>query len=243
MTHAQFQLRFRQSFAGLLWAVVPPLATLGVAALVFHSVVHVDTGKTSYAVFAMAALTPWTFFANSLMFGVPSVVGNMHLVVRLPFPRAALPLSMIGASLIDLGISAAIFVVFAYTMGNGLGLAALWFPVLVLIELALVVGIVLLASALNVFARDVRLAIPVLVQLWLFLTPVMYSLATVPGRLRFWYVANPMTGVVESFRRILVTDRSPDASVLVPAIVGAAVVLVAGTWYFSASERRFADVI
>jgi len=154
-----------------------------------------------------------------------------------------LPLSMIGASLIDLGISAAIFVVFAYTMGNGLGLAALWFPVLVLIELALVVGIVLLASALNVFARDVRLAIPVLVQLWLFLTPVMYSLATVPGRLRFWYVANPMTGVVESFRRILVTDRSPDASVLVPAIVGAAVVLVAGTWYFSASERRFADVI
>ena len=143
----------------------------------------------------------------------------------------------------DLIVSILIFVTFAYGLGDGLPLTALWFPLLLAIEIAFVIGVVLFGSALNVFARDVRLAVPLLVQLWLFLTPVMYPLSSVPTRMRAWYLLNPMTGLVESFRGILVYGLPPDLGLLSPAIVGALTVLVIGTSYFRATEPRFADVV
>ena len=239
----QFQLRYRQSFVGILWALVPPMAILGVGVVVFNKVVGVDTGGVSYPVFALAALAPWTFLANSVILGVPSVAESPHIVVRLAFPRAVLPLSMIGVSLLDLAVSIALFAVFAYGVGDGLPLTALWFPPLLLVEVVFVVGIVLLGSALNVFARDVRLAVPLLAQLWLFLTPVMYPLSSVPTGLHGWYLLNPMTGLVESFRRILVYGLPPDIGLMTPAIVGAITAFVVGSWYFRTTEPRFADVI
>jgi homopolymeric O-antigen transport system permease protein len=239
----QFHLRYRQSLVGFVWALVPPLATLGTGILVFHRVVGVDTGRTSYALFALAALVPWTFFANSVMFGVPSISEAMTMVTRLAFPRAALPLSMVGVSLLDLGVAAAIFVVFAVVTGQGLPLTSLWFPLLLLIEVVFVVGAVLLGSALNVFARDIRLAVPLLVNLWLFVTPVMYPLRSVPAEIRNLYMLNPMAGLVESFRRVLVFGQAPDVGLLLPAMVGAGVVFVFGSWYFLATQARFADVI
>lgn len=243
LVRRQFQLRYRQSLVGVAWALVPPIAILGVGILVFDQVVGVDTGKVSYAVFALAALAPWTFLASSVILGVPSVADSPHIVARFAFPRAVLPLSMIGVSLLDLAASFAIFVVFAYLLGDGLALSALWFPLLLIVEIVFVVGVVLLASALNVFARDVRLAVPLLVQLWLFITPVMYPLATVPRELRVWYLLNPMTGLVESFRRVLVYGSVPDFELLVPSVVGAVTALVVGTSYFRVTEPRFADVI
>jgi lipopolysaccharide transport system permease protein len=239
----QFQLRYRQSFVGFAWALIPPLAILGAGVLVFDKVVQVDTGDVPYVIFAMAALVPWTFFANSIQFGVPSVSEALVMITRLAFPRAALPLSMIGVSLLDLGIAIGIFLVFAFVLGDGLGVAAAWFPVLLLIEVILVVGVVLLASAINVFARDVRLAVPLLIQLWLFMSPVMYPLESVPPNLRPWYLLNPMTGLVESYRAILIYGQTPDVGLLVPAIVGSVVFFLAGVWYFGSTEPRFADVI
>jgi lipopolysaccharide transport system permease protein len=239
----QFQLRYRQSAAGVAWAVLPPLVTVGAATVVFDRVAQVNTGAVPYPLFVFAALTPWTFFASSLTFGVPSVALNYQMVTRLAFPRAALPISMIGLALVDLAIAGATFVVFVYVTGSSISLTALWFPVLLLVEMILVIGVVLLGSALNVFARDVKLAIPLLTQLWLFLTPVLYPLSEVPSGLRPWYQLNPMTGVVESFRSILVYGQPPDASVLLPSTVGAAALFLVGWWYFSAVEHRFADVI
>lgn len=237
----QYHLRYRQSFAGLGWALVPPLATLAAATLVFHEVIGVKTPPgVPYALFALSALAPWTFFANSLILGVPSVMNAHMMVTRLAFPRAILPLSTVGTSLLDLGISGMIFVVFAYMVGDGLPTTAVWFALLVLIEVVLIVGVLLLASALNVFARDVGLAVPLVVQIWFFLTPVVYPL---PTKLRGWYLANPMTGVVESFRRVLVYGQPPDFGLLITAIAGAAGVFVIGSWYFRATESRFADVI
>jgi lipopolysaccharide transport system permease protein len=242
LVRRQYYLRYRQSFAGLAWALVPPLATLGAATLVFHRVIGVET-EAPYALFALSALAPWTFFANSLMLGVPSVVNAGLLVTRLAFPRAILPLSTVGISLLDLALSGLTFVVFAYTVGDGLPITAVWFPLLVIVEMVLIVGIVLLASALNLFARDVGLAVPLVVQVWFFLTPVVYPLEQVPAALRGWYLANPMTGVVESFRRILVDGKAPDFGVLLPAVLGAAAVLFVGTWYFRGVESRLADVM
>jgi lipopolysaccharide transport system permease protein len=235
----QYHLRYRQSFAGVAWALVPPLATLGAAALVFDGVLGVET-EVPYALFALSGLAPWTFFANSLTLGVPSVVNGWLMVTRLPFPRAILPLSNVGISLVDLALAGLTFVVFAFVIGAGIPITVLWVPFLVLIEIVLIVGVLLLASALNVFARDVGLAVPLFVQVWFFLTPVVYPM---PDTLRGLYVANPMTGVVESFRRVLVLGQPPDFGLLLTAALGAVGVFVVGAWYFAATESRFADVI
>ena len=243
LVRRQYQLRYRQSFVGILWAFVPPLVTLGAATLVFDRVLGVDTGTIPYTMFAFAALAPWTFLTNGLVFGIPSVTQAGGMVSRLAFPRAVLPLSMIGTALIDLAIAVLAFVAFAYAIGEGLPLTALWFPLLLVVEVILVAGVVFLGSALNVFARDVKLVVPLLAQLWLFLTPVMYPLSAVPESLRPWYLLNPMTGLVESFRSVLLLGRAPDVGQLFPALVGAVAVFVLGAWYFAATEERFADAI
>ena len=241
----QYQLRYRQSLVGFSWAILPPLASLLVATVVFHKVIGVQSGKTGvpYTLFTLAALTPWTFFAQSVTAGVPSIVGSIQMVTRLPFPRAAIPLSMVGTSMIDLGISLIGFVVFALVTGAGLPITALWLPLILAVELVLVLGVVLLGSAINVFARDVRIAIPLLMQLWLFLTPVMYPLEQASGAVRTLYLINPMTGLVEVFRQILAYGEQPSLDLLLPATIGALAFLVVGTWYFSSTEERFADVI
>lgn len=243
LSRVQFRLRYRQSFMGLAWAVLPPLATLGVGFLVFHRVVGVPGSGSAYAAATMAALIPWTLFAHSLTLGVPSVVQAQPVVTRVPFPRAILPLSMVGTSLIDLAVACAIFVAFTFAAGNGIPATAAWFPMLLAIEIALIMGIALLGSAVNTFARDVRLMVPIVVQLWLIVTPVMYPLDAVPEDLRRFYLLNPMTGIVESFRGILVLGRGPELELLLPALGGAAIAVIVGWWYFAATEGRFADVI
>ena len=244
LVRRNYQIRYRQSLAGLVWALVPPLAALGVGTVLFGVVFRVDTGGISYPLVAMTALVPWTFFANSLTQGVPSIVGNLNMVTRLAFPRAVLPLSMVGLSLLDLGVAAVALVVLAFALGEGIAAgAALWAPLLLLLELPLAVGLVLLGSAMNVFARDVRLAVPLLVQFWLFLTPVLYPLSETPPGLRGAYLANPMTGLVVSFRRAVLFGEAPDMAVLWPTVAGAAGAFLIGWWYFSSTEPRFADVI
>jgi lipopolysaccharide transport system permease protein len=239
----QFQLRYRQSAVGVIWAVAPTIGTLFAATLVFDRVVKVDTGSVPYSLFALSALAPWTFFANSLTAGVPSVAQAQTMITRLPFPVASLPIATVGTSLIDLAASTGVFLVFLLLTRTPLPATAVWFPALVGIELVLITGLVLLGSALNVFARDIKLVVPTFTQLWLLLTPVMYPLDSVPARIRPLYLLNPMTGIVESFRATLVYGRSPDPALLAPTIIEAGFLLAAGLWYFGATRRRFADVV
>ena len=239
----QYRLRYRQSLIGVAWAVIPTLVTLGVAIIVFHKVANIGTGSVPYPLFTLSALIPWSFFASSMNGGINSISSAQPIVTRLPFPRAILPLSSLGISLIDLSVASGIYVIFTYSYGRGLPLTAVWFPLLVLIEIALVSGLVFLGSALNMFARDLRTLVPLAIQLWLFLTPVMYPLSKVPAQYHDLYLLNPMTGLAESFRRVLVYGQAPQFGLLIPAVVGAAVFLVVGTWYFSVTEARFADVI
>ncbi|MGH2792387.1 MAG: ABC transporter permease [Actinomycetota bacterium] len=243
LVRRQYQIRYRQSMVGITWAILPPIATLAAGMLVFKGIAGVDTGDKDYSVVTMAALVPWTFFATSLNSGIPSIVSNSTTLTRIPFPRAALPVGTIGISIVDFVISGAIFVFIAYTVGEGLPLTALWFPALFVVELAFILGVVLVGSAMNVFARDIKLAVPLGVQLWLFLTPVLYPLDAVPESLRAFVLANPMTGLVESFRDVLVNGAIPDLGLLWPTMAGAVGLLVIGSWYFSSVETRFADVV
>ncbi len=133
----QYQLRYRQSAVGFAWAIIPPLATLGVATLVFHRVARVDTGRTPYVVFTMSGLVLWTFFASSITTGVPSVINSLPTVTRFPFPRAVLPLSAVGLSMLDLLVSVVLFVIVVIVYGVGFSWSVLWLPLLVLLEVVL----------------------------------------------------------------------------------------------------------
>jgi lipopolysaccharide transport system permease protein len=243
LVRRQYQLRYRQSAAGLIWTIVPPVATLGLATLVFHRVAGVETTEVSYPVFTMSGLVLWTFFASSLTNGIPSVVGSLPMVTRFAFPKAVLPFSMIGLAGLDLGVSVVLFGIVAFADGSGLTWTALFLPILILIEVVLVTGLVLLMSAVNMFARDIKLGVPLLIQAWLFLTPVLYPLGAVPKELRSVYLVNPMTGLVENAHRILAYGQMPEWTLLVPSALGALVAVVWGSWYFSATENRFADVV
>lgn len=243
LVRRQYQIRYRQSMVGITWAILPPIATLVAGGLVFKGIAGVDTGNKDYSVVTMAALVPWTFFATSLTTGIPSIVSNSTTLTRIPFPRAALPLGTIGISMIDFVISGAIFVFIAYYFGDGLPLTALLFPALFVVELVLILGVVLVGSAMNVFARDIKLAVPLGTQLWMLITPVLYPLSEVPEGLKSFVLANPMTGLVESFRDVLVNGTLPDPGVLWPTLIGAIGLLAIGSWYFSSVETRFADVV
>ncbi len=243
LARRNYQLRYRQSFAGFFWAILPPVASVAVATFVFDKVAKIDTGPVPYPLFAFAALAPWTFFTNSLTQATGTVVTAQSTMSRLAFPRAVLPLAMCATVLTDLAIACATFAAYAYLSGAGLPLTALLFPVLLLVEVVLTVGLVLLVSALNVFVRDVRLAVPFGVQALLFVTPVMYPLSSVPESLVPWVRVNPMTGLVESFRLVLIEGRVPNLQLLAPALIGAAAAIVIGSWYFSATEQRFVDVV
>lgn len=246
LVRRQYQLRYRQSAVGFAWALLPPLATLGVGAILFDRIIDVPGCDAPYIVCTSAALVPWTFFANSVSQGSPSIVGALQMVTRLAFPRAVIPLSMVGLSLLDLLVASAGFLLIVLITGFHLPLTALLAPALLLILLPLTAGIVLFVSALNVFARDIRLAIPLLVQFWLLLTPVLYPLSGAIRRapsLEPLFLLNPMTGIVEAFRGVLIEGRLPSLEVLWPSLVGAVAFFVIGVWYFRSTEPRFADVI
>src|SRR6186997_3732719 len=243
LARRQFQLRYRQSAVGVLWAILPTLGTLLASTFVFHKVAGVSSGTKPYALVTLSALVPWSFFAASLSTGVPSIANAQPLVTRLAFPKVVIPLSNVGTSLIVMCTTTAIFLAWVIVARIGLPVTVLWFPVLVVLELVLIVGVLLFCSALNVFARDMKLLVPVVTSLWLLVTPVMYPLSAVPADLRGLYLLNPMTGLVESFRGVLLYGVPPHLSYLIPSIIGGAVFLVVGSWYFGATEPRFADVI
>jgi lipopolysaccharide transport system permease protein len=243
LTYRQYQLRYRQSVVGFVWAIIPLLATLIAATVVFHGVAKVNTGNVPYPLFLLASLVPWTFFSSSIGQGVPSIVGSSSMISKLAFPRAVIPFTQVGLALIDLGVSIVIFLVYLLATGRMLPPTAVWFFPLLLIEMVLVLGITMLGSAMNVFARDIKLAVPAALQFWLLLTPVMYPLSRVPASLRPLFILNPMTGLAVAFRNVLIHGIAPNFPLLIPAVVGAVFLFAAGTWYFRSTETRFADVV
>lgn len=243
LVRRQYQVRYRQSFVGLVWAIVPPLGILAAGTVIFRGIAEVETQGAPYQLVTMAAMIPWMFFINSFSFGVTSVVQASQMVTRLSFPRGVLPVAAVGTALVDLAISTGIFILLAIFLGHSFPASAVWFVPLLILEVPLIAGITLFGSAVNVFARDMRLAVPLVAQFWLLFTPVMYPLSEVEGLRGLFLVVNPMTGLVESFKNALVFGSGPTLELMLPTLIGATVLFVVGLWYFSATESRFADVI
>lgn len=237
------KLRYKQTALGAAWAVLQPLLTMAVFAIVFGRLARLGSEGLPYPVFALAALVPWTYFANALTQAGNSLVDQHQLLTKVYFPRLLLPLAAVIAGLVDLAISFALLLVVLAWYGitpTPRMLAAPLFAVLATAG-ALAPGIWL--AALNVRYRDVRYAIPFLVQIWLFATPVAYSSTLIPERWRALYGLNPMVGVVDGFRWMIVPAGGLPGERLLAGILAVALLLTLGLYFFRRVERSFADVV
>jgi lipopolysaccharide transport system permease protein len=235
--------RYQQSMLGWLWAVVQPAAQALILAVVFTRVVPIDVGDVPYFLFAFVATAPWAFFASSLTDMTDSLVTNMSLVNKIYFPREVLPIASMVARLADLAVAAAFFGLAVLFYGAQLPLGPLIaLPVVVLVHIALTAGLGLAGAALNVFVRDVRPILALVLQLWFYASPVLYPVEKVPG-LRPYYDLNPMVGIIDGYRSILTAGALPDGRSFALAAGMSIGICVAGYGLFKAVEYRFADVV
>ncbi len=237
------KVRYRQSAIGVGWVILQPLMTMVVFTAVFGKFVGVPSDGLPYPIFIFSALLPWTLFANSLTRGSASVVGNTQLVSKIYFPRLILPLSGVLSPVADFAVAFVILIGMMVWFGISPTWGILALPLLVLLAILTALAIGLWLSALNVRYRDVGHAVPFLVQIWMFITPVTYPVSLVPEKWRLLYSLNPMTGVIEGFRWALLGQQSPDFAVITVSAVMMFTLLVTGIVYFRYTERTFADVI
>ena len=237
------KVRYKQSLLGVAWAILQPLSATIIMAIVFSRFIRVSTEGIPHPIFYYSAMLPWTFSASSISFGTSCLVSNMNLVTKIYFPREILPISAVLASFVDFSIASVIFIGMIVLYQVPVGLSWLWVPVLLLIQVLLTLGIVLFASALNVFYRDIRFVVPLGMQLWMYLTPIIYPLSQVPPRFRSLYMLNPMAGLIDSYRRIVLQARWPDVTYLSTAAVVSVIVFLLAYVYFKRAEAVFADLI
>ncbi|HEY3396304.1 MAG TPA: ABC transporter permease [Armatimonadota bacterium] len=235
--------RYSQTLLGASWAILQPLLLTGVFTLVFARFAKVDTGGAPYPVFAYAAMLPWQLFSNIITKGTSSVVENGAIVKKIYLPREICPLSALLVSLVDFAVAALPLVIFMVIFRVPPSILLVFLPVLLLIEVLFSLGIILFLSAIGVFYRDVGFALPLILQVGMFLCPVAYALSSVPPEYLRWYLLNPLTPLVDGFRRIVVYQQMPQWDYVAYAAGVALVVLWLGYAYFKRSEGRFADVL
>lgn len=236
------RVRYKQAVLGVGWAVFQPLAGVVVFTIVFRRLARVESDGLPYPIFAFAGLLAWNYTSGAVTKATQSLVSNAGLVTKVYFPRLLIPLAALLPGLLDLAVSVPLLLVLypVYDVRPGWALLTLPLWTAAAVVVALAVG--LLLAALNVRYRDVNQAISLLVQLWLFLSPVAYPTSTVPEAWRPVYALNPMVGVIDGFRWCLLAGPAPGPWSLLSAVVTLVLLGVALT-YFQRTERRFADVI
>ena len=242
-TSRNIRARYQQSALGWLWAVVQPAAQTVIFTFIFTLFVPIDTGDVPYGVFSYVAMVPWAFLASSLNDMSGSIVANMSLVTKIYFRREALPIASMLARFMDFGIAAALLVPLLLYFQIPIYPAGLLFiPVILAIQIMLVLGLGLATAAANVFYRDVQSLLALGIQLWFYASPIIYPVTMVPEKLRPFYFLNPMAGILEAYRDVLLNGRLPGLYLL-PSMVVSFIVFIVGYWFFKRVEILFADIV
>lgn len=242
LTWRDIKVRYKQTALGIVWAILQPFLTMLIFSVFFGRLAKVPSDGIPYPLFAFAGLLPWTFFAHAISSSGNSVVGSAHLITKVYFPRVTIPTAAVAACLVDFAITAVILGVLMIYYGLRLHSSILLFPMLVILTTVLAVGIGMWLSALNVKYRDIRHALPFVVQLWMFVSPVIYPASFVPTKLRWILSLNPMTGIIEGYRSALF-GLPFEWKTLAVALAVTIVVLVYSAFTFRRMERSFADII
>lgn len=237
------KVRYKQTAIGVAWVVLQPLITMLLFTAIFGYLARMPSDGVWYPVFLLSALLPWTYFAQAIARAGESVVVNGRLVGKIYFPRLLLPLAMIVTPLVDFVLS----MILLFGLLTYAGIPLTWkvstLPAFILLAMLTALGLSLFTSAMNVKYRDIGHAIPFVIQIWMFASPIVYPVSLVPEQWRWLYGLNPMAGVIEGFRWALLGRTAPDPVVMAESIVVLLIVLIAGTVYFRKMERQFADIL
>jgi lipopolysaccharide transport system permease protein len=237
------KVRYKQTLLGAAWAVIQPLVYMIIFTAVFHGVAGMQTDGLPPRVFYFCNMLPWLLFSNSLTQAGNSLVGNQSLITKVYFPRLVIPIAAVITGLIDFAISFVMLLVLMAIYGIGVGPQLLALPFFIALAFVAALAVGLWLSALNVEYRDVRYVLPLLTQGWLFVTPVIFSSASVKSPLlRVLLAINPMSGVVEGFRWCMLGKPTP-GPMLAASTGSILVLLVAGLFYFRRMEKTFADLV
>jgi lipopolysaccharide transport system permease protein len=243
LTKRELQIRYKQSYLGFGWAILQPVALAFIFALFFGRLAGLSSEGIPYPVYALAGLVPWIFTSGAVTGATGSLVTDANLIGKVYFPRAAIPAAKMLSLVIDLVVAFVFLIFFSLAYSVSLHWTAFYIPFFVALDFAIVLGVGLFFSALNVRYRDVFVAIPLVTQLWLFVSPVVYSGALVTGWWRYVYALNPMASVLTGFRWALFGTHSPGLGPTLVSTAAALVLLATGSLYFRRVENYFADVI
>jgi lipopolysaccharide transport system permease protein len=244
LTWRDVKVRYKQTALGVAWAILQPLSTMLIFTLLFGRLAGIGsrTGGIPYPIFAYAGLLPWIFFSNSINNSGNSVVSSAHLITKVYFPRIIIPSAAVAAGLVDFAISFAIMAALMVYYRVALTFYMLMLPPLILLITALALAVGMWLAALNVKYRDVRFALPFLIQLWMFVSPVIYPLTFVPERWHWLLLFNPLTGIIEGFRASLFGNPFNWNGLAISTAMTLAL-MVYSAYNFRRMEKRFADIV
>jgi lipopolysaccharide transport system permease protein len=243
------KVRYKQSVLGILWAIIPPIFTMVIFTFIFTVLVPTKPQNISngvpYQLFIFIGLVPWQLFANALSSMGNSMVGSQQLITKVYFPRLVIPLSSILSSVLDFCIAMVIVLgmMVYYHRSIHIGWPILMLPFFTLLALMSATSVGIWLSALNVEYRDIRFVIPVMIQLWMYASPVIYSAQNVPDKFKILYALNPMVGVLDGFRWSLTSSGDPPGTMLIASVITVVALAVGGLFYFRRMERTFADLV
>jgi lipopolysaccharide transport system permease protein len=242
MTWRDLKVRYKQAVLGIAWVVLQPLVMTLVFTIVLGRLVRVPSDGIPYPLFAYAGLTIWTFFSGAVSVTGNSLVGNANLITKVYFPRMIIPVASVMGKLVDLGVACIILIGLMAYYRVGPTRHFLMAPFLILLVALLSLGLGMWTSAVNVKYRDVGIALPVLIQLWMFVSPVLYPLSMVPAKWRLLYSLNPLVGIIGGFRSA-VFGEAFDWPAIGLATVITSVLLIYAAYSFRRHERTFADLV
>lgn len=243
LTKKELQVRYKQSLFGAGWAVLQPIGLTAIFSLIFGKLVSVPSEGVPYPLYVLTGMTVWIFVATGTAQSAASLVGESDLVTKVYFPRLVIPLAKILSWLVDLLIALAVLFVVAGLYGRWPPVQVLTVPLWVAIAIGTVVGVGVLASAVNVKYRDVVAVLPLAIQVWLFLSPVAYPATLVTGGWKYVYAINPMVSAIGGMRWAMLGTPPPAAGQIAVSVGAVLVMLAIALVYFRRTERYFADIV
>jgi lipopolysaccharide transport system permease protein len=239
----EVKVRYKQAALGASWAILQPLLTMVIFTLFFGRIGNVPSNGVPYPLFSFSGLVVWTYFASTLSMAGNSLISNSNLITKVYFPRVLLPAASALSGMVDFLVGASFLVILMvyYRIAPGPGL--IFAPLFLALLVAFVMGVSMWLAALNVRYRDVKYTIPFMIQLGIFVTPIIYPLSYLPKRYQMWVALNPMSGIVEGLRMSLFAPYDLDWSLLWPSVTVTVLVLAFGWTYFHRTEKEFADII
>jgi lipopolysaccharide transport system permease protein len=236
-------VRYKQTSIGVLWAILQPFLTMVVFTFVFGRFANFPSKGVPYPIFNYSALLPWLYFASAVALAGTSLVANKALVTKVYFPRVLLPLAGLTVPLVDLAVASSVLVGMMFWFDVYPSWAVVLSPLFIGLAIATAFGVGLFLSAVNVRYRDVPYAIPFLMQIWLYLSGVVYAFSALPEKWQWTLAFNPMTTVIDGFQWGVIGTEAPDLGQALIGTASATAMVVVGLWFFRVSEPRFADTI